>query len=157
MPFTEKHLTSPPPITVAGRQIKRYHVANAEGIEQTVQEAAYAFLPRLLPELDETPAAGFAVLHRGSNGAYLNAYTWVWDNVIECQTAAAGEPVLGCSDTDPTRFSRLSRPWIGCVWELPPLAHERSAWVRHMLEPPFADLDKYLLDTLAEGLVGGAG
>ncbi len=117
-------------------------------IEPAIQDAAYAYLPDLLAELDETPPAAFVVLHRSPDGAYLNAYSWVWDNVIECHTAAAGVPFLGCADRDPTNFSQLTKPWIGCVWELPPLAHERSAWVKHMLAPDQGDLDAYLADYL---------
>ena len=45
-------------------------------------------------------------------------------------------------------------PWIGCVWELPPLLHERDAWVRHMLTPDAPDLDAYLADSLPEGTTG---
>jgi hypothetical protein len=46
------------------------------------------------------------------------------------------------------------RPWIGCVWELPPIAHERDAWVRHMLLPDKPDLDAYLADFMPDGLTG---
>ncbi|GII63388.1 hypothetical protein Skr01_34730 [Sphaerisporangium krabiense] len=157
MPFTEGFLRVTGTIDVAGRHVKRYHVSTLDAeIEPEVQRAAYAFLPRLLPGPDETPPAAFTVLHRGSGGAcYLNAYTWVWDNVLECHTAAAGVPFLGCADTDPTHFTELARPWIGCVWELPPLEHERAAWVRHMLAPDEPLLPAYLADTLPEGRVGG--
>jgi hypothetical protein len=86
--------------------------------------------------------------------AYLNAYTWVWDNVLECHTSAAGQPFLGCDDDNPANFKELGKPWIGCVWELPPLEHERSAWVRHLIEPERPDLPAYLADALPEGKVG---
>lgn len=156
MPFVEKFLRVPGPIEVAGRTVKRYHVNTLDAeIEEEVRRAAYAFLPRLMPDRDETPPAAFAVLHRGRGAAaYLNAYTWVWDNVLECRTAAAGQPFLGGDEEEPTRFAELARPWIGCVWELPPLAHERSAWVRHVLDPDRPDLDAYLADVLPEGRIG---
>src|SRR6478736_3576102 len=126
--FREKFLTVPPPIEVAGRRIKRYHV---------------------------TAPATFVVLHRGGDdGAYLNAYSWVWDNVLHFRGAAAGQPVLGCPDQDPTHFITPDLPWIGCVWELPPILHERDAWVRHMLAPDTPDLDAYLADSLPEGTTG---
>jgi hypothetical protein len=158
MTFTEKYLTSLPPIEAAGRQVKRYHIAPVgQQIEDSVQRAAFELLPSLLPPPEEdTPAASFAVLHRGSNaGAYLLAYSWVWGNVIECASAAAGIPYLGCPDESPDRFTPLSRPWIGCVWELAPLGHERSAWVRHVLAPAEPDLAGYLGDIVADGLSGG--
>jgi hypothetical protein len=156
MAFAEKLLSVPPPIEVGGRRVKRYHVtADPAGIDPVVQKAAYAILPELLPESDGTPPATFVVLHRGADdGAYLNAYSWAWDNVLHFGGAAAGQPVLGCPDGDPTHFVRLDRSLIGCVWELPPILHERDAWVRHMLAPDRPDLDAYLADSLPEGTTG---
>ncbi|MFD9590554.1 hypothetical protein ACFWBM_38385 [Streptomyces sp. NPDC059980] len=154
--FREKFLTVPPPVEVAGRWIKRYHVtSDPAGIEPAVERAAYAALPGLLPEPDGTPPATFVVLHRGADdGAYLNAYSWVWDNVLHFRGAAAGQPVLGCPDRDPTRFVSPDLPWIGCVWELPPILHERDAWVRHLLAPDVPDLKAYVADSLPEGTTG---
>ncbi|MEU8175658.1 hypothetical protein AB0C14_22505 [Microbispora hainanensis] len=156
MAFTEKLLFVPPPIEVSGYHVKRYHVtADPAGIAPEVEKAAYAVLPELLPEPDGTPPAAFVVLHRGGDdGAYLNTYAWAWDNVLHCGIAVAGQPVLGCPDRDPTHFVRLERPLIGCVWELPPILHERDAWVRHVLAPDRPDLAAYLADTLPEGTTG---
>jgi hypothetical protein len=154
MTYTDKYLRAPGPVEIAGRQVKRYHVATADtGIEEGVQRAAYAFLPRLLPAPEQdTPPASFTVLHRGAgSAAYLCGYSWVWGNVIECRTAAAGVPFLGCADEDPENFTELARPWIGCVWELAPLGHERASWIRHMLAPPRPDLAAYLADVLPSG------
>ncbi|MEU4061703.1 hypothetical protein AB0F25_04585 [Streptomyces wedmorensis] len=160
MAFTEKTLLTLPPVAIAGRHLKRYHVfSGSAGIEPEVEKAAYAFLPELLPEPDGTPAAGFVVLHRGGDsGAYLNAYSWVWDNVLHFAGAAAGQPVLDCPDTDPAHFVRNDRSWIGCVWELAPFGHERDAWIRHMLTPGSPSLDAYLGDALPSGTTDtGAG
>ncbi len=156
MSFAEKLLFVPPPLEVGGRQVKRYHVTrDPAGIEPAVEKAAYAFLPSLLPEPDGTPPFTFVVLHRGEDdGAYLNAYSWVWDNAVHFAGAAAGQPVLDCPDSDPTQFVRLGKPWIGCVYELPPVLHERDAWVRHVLTPERPDLAAYLADSLPEGTTG---
>ncbi|WUF40610.1 hypothetical protein OHO28_41960 [Streptomyces europaeiscabiei] len=109
------------------------------------------------------------VLHRGGDsGAHLNAYSRVWDNVLHFGGAAAGQPVLGCPDGDPAlpHFSaslepaapprHSDRPWIGCVWELQPIQHERDAWVRHVLAPEVPDLDAYVADSLPGGTAGRA-
>ncbi|MFD5322524.1 hypothetical protein [Streptomyces sp. NPDC127092] len=159
MAFDEKYLLALPPVAVAGRRLKRYHVTDdPAGIEPEVEKAAYALLPELLPEPDGTPAAGFVVLHRGGDtGAYLNTYSWVWDNVLHFAGAAAGQPALDCPDLDPAHFVRIppgERNWIGCVWELAPLTYERDAWVRHVLAPDVPDLDGYLGDALATGVTG---
>lgn len=157
MPFREKYLRTPGVIDVAGRHVKRYHVTSTDSeIPGEIQRAALDFLPTLLPEPDrETPPASFAILHTSPGASYLCAYSWVWDNVIEARTAAAGVPFLGCEDEDPASFRRVDRPWVGCVWELGPFGHERSAWVRHVLAPARPDLAGYLADTLAGATVGG--
>ena len=155
MPFEEKYLSVHPVATIAGRQVKKYHVNTVDApIEPEIQAAADAFLPRLFPEPDNTPPASFTILHRGQRASYLLAYNWVWDNVLHCATAAAGIEFLGCPDTDPTHFVELTRPWIGCVWELPPLGHERNAWVRHMLVPDEPNLTAYLADNMPPGRTG---
>jgi hypothetical protein len=153
MTFNEKYLRAHGTIAAGGREVKRYHVSIEPDIEAGIQKAAAEFLPRLLPAPDEeTPPASFVILHRGAgSAAYLNAYSWVWGNVIECRTAAAGVPFLGCLDTDPEHFTELTRPWIGCVWELAPLGHERAAWIRHVLSPAQPDLAGYLADVLPDG------
>jgi hypothetical protein len=153
MTYNEKYLRAAGTVAIGGRQVKRYHVSIEPDIEVGVQKAAYDFLPRLLPapELD-TPPASFIIVHRGAgSAAYLNAYSWVWGNVIECKIAAAGVPFLGCPDEDPEHFTELTRPWFGCVWELAPLGHERAAWIRHVLSPERPQLDAYLADVLPDG------
>jgi hypothetical protein len=157
MPFVQRFLTAAPELHAGGRRVKPYHVGVSDvPIERQVLDAAEAFLPRLVAPTDEhTPPAAFAIVHRGSDATYLNVYSWVWENVIECRTAAAGSPFLGCPDSDPTRFVVLDRPWIGCVWELGPFEHERSAWVRHILAPEEPDLEGYLADRLVEPMTGG--
>jgi hypothetical protein len=155
MGFQERHLSVPAPVTIGGRQIKRYHVSVTDApIEDDIRMAAEAFVPVLLPPADDTPPASFLVLHRGANAAYLLVYSWVWDNVLHCQTASAGSSFLGSIDGELTQFRELRKPWIGCVWELPALTHEPAAWVRHVLKPDTPDLPGYLADTLQPGLVG---
>ena len=50
----------------------------------------------------------------------------------------------------------FDRRWTGCIWELAPFGHERSSWVRHILESDLPDLTGYIKDTLPEGRTGGA-
>jgi hypothetical protein len=156
MALAEMHLSTPGVIECTGRLVKRYHVSADGGkIADAIQAAAYDFLPRLLPEPDdETPPAGWAVLFKASGApAYLIAYSWTWANVVECRAAAAGLHELGCADENPEHFTILDRRWIGCVWELAPLGHERSAWVRHVLARDTPDLAGYLADVMPEGSV----
>jgi hypothetical protein len=38
---------------------------------------------------------------------------------------------------------------IACAWDLAVVAHERSAWVRHVLAADLPDVDAYLADRLS--------
>ena len=65
-----KQLRAKPRITIGERRFKRYHV-NTDGSEiaPEIQQAAYAFVPNLLPSFDDdTEPAGFIVLHQGAHG-----------------------------------------------------------------------------------------
>jgi hypothetical protein len=158
MTYKEKLIWAEPPLLLAGRHIKRYYVVPGPErvFEPEIEKAAFALLPSMLPAPDGTPLVSIAVLHGGSDGAaYLNTYSWVWDNVLHMRGAAAAQPAVDCPDLDPTHFMVLERPWIGCVYELAPLGYERDAWVRHMLAPDAADLDGYLADTMANGTTEG--
>ncbi|TWP49523.1 hypothetical protein FKR81_23570 [Lentzea tibetensis] len=157
MGFSEKDLRVLDPVVVNGRHVKRYEVTTPGlVIDPSVRDAAFEFLPKLYPDFaDPTPPVTVTVLHKGAAGMYLNAYNWVWDNVLHCRTAASGDqPFLGSHGDDLTSFTVIAKDLIGCVWELPPLEHERSAWVRHMLAPDEPDLAGYLADTFPEGTVG---
>lgn len=154
MTHSAKYLRAAGVTKAAGRWVKHYHLTATGGeILPQIRYAAYEFLPQLLPEPDQgTLPAGWAVLHKAMGvPAYLIAYSWTWDNVVECRAAVAGLPDLGCADEDPTNFSLLCRKWAGCVWELAPLEHERSAWIRNVLTPQTPDLQMYLSDTLPAG------
>lgn len=154
MAFAEMYVSAAGVIECRGRQVKRYHISADKGkIAGGIQGAAHDFLPRLLPETDgETPPGGWAVLFKGPGvPAYLVAYSWTWVNVVECRAAAAGLPELGCQDENPEHFTLIDRRWIGCVWELTPLDHERSAWIRHVLARETPDLAGYLTDIMPEG------
>lgn len=157
MSFQQKHVHSLPAVERAGRHVKRYHITREPDgvIGADVVDAAYAVADKLLPAPDgEMPPASWIVLHEGKSAMYLCVYSWVWGNAVHSQGASAGEPYLGCEDKDLTNFVILSEPLVGCVWELPAMAHERTAWVRHMLSPEAPDLDGYLADTLPDGPIG---
>jgi hypothetical protein len=143
-----------PPITIGTRTMKRYDVTvTEEPIPPAVEAAALAMCATLVPEPDGTLGAGWVVLHEGGDrrAMYVNAYTWVWDNVVEAHAAAAAQPHVGCPDDDSTHFVAVDRPWVGCMWERIPFGHERSAWARHVIEPEQPAVDAYLGDVLAAG------
>jgi hypothetical protein len=157
MSFQPKYVRALPPADRAGRHVKRYHITREPdgAIGADIVEAAYAAADKLLPAPDgEMPPASWIVLHEGRDAMYLCVYSWIWGNAVHARGAAAGEPYLGCPDKDLTSFVTVTEPLAGCVWELPTMAHERTAWVAHMLTPDVPDLRGYLADTLPDGPIG---
>ena len=151
MGFDERYLRPAGVVTVSGWQVKQYRVTvRDEPVAAAVLAAAEQFMVKLLPaaeSADGTPRVAFSVLHKGMDAIWLNLYAWVQEAIVHCRAASA--PLAA-----PTSFAELSEPLIGCVWELPVLAHERSAWVRHVMRPLRPELDGYLDDWLPEGPVG---
>ena len=132
-------------------RVKQYLVTvTPTELDGVTVEAAQAYLPKLLPSAagtDPTPRVAFSVLHKGVDAVWLMAYAWVYGEIVHCRGASA--PLSG-----PLEFTPLTEPLIGCVWELPALVHERSAWVRHGLQPDSPVVDEYLADFLPAGPVG---
>ena len=151
MGFDERHLHPAGVVTVSGWQVKQYRLTvSGAPIDEPVLAAAERFLAKLLPAAagsDATQQVAFSVLHKGMDAIWLNLYSWVREAIVHCRAA-------GAALTAPTSFTELSEPLIGCVWELPALVHERSAWVRHLLQPQRPDIDAYLADRLPAGPVG---
>jgi hypothetical protein len=151
MAFHERYLRPAGVATVSGWQVKQYRVTlDDPPIDEPVVVAAERFLSKLLPASaasDQTPRVAFSVLHKGEDAVWLNLYAWVLGEIVHCRAANA-------TLSAPTEFSELTEPLIGCVWELPALVHERSAWVRHILQPERPALDAYLADWVPEGPVG---
>jgi len=114
MTFAEKYLRAPGVIEAAGRRVKRYHISADGQIPQGIADAAYGFLPRLLPAPDgETPPGGWVILHKGAAvPAYLVAYSWTWGNVVECGPRPPEYPNWAA----PTRTRRTSRCSTGRGW-----------------------------------------
>lgn len=155
MSFAPRHLFTRPPLTLADRWVKRYEISiESSGVPAVVADNAYRLLPTLLPAVGDHPTASFSVLHRGEAGSYLLAYTWTLGDVLVLHKAVAGIPALGAPDDDPAHFGLSTEAWIGCVWELGPLEHERSAWVEHVLRPERPDIAAYVDDVLSVASVG---
>lgn len=151
MAFAQRYMTPAGVAQIDGWRIKQYLVAVTNTpLAAEVVEAARSYLPKLLPiatTTDTTPRVAFSVLHRGVDAIWLNLYAWVYGEILHCRAASA--PL-----TTTPNFTPLTEPLIGCVWELPALVHERSAWVRHGLQPESPAVEAYLADVLPSGPVG---
>lgn len=86
---------------------------------------------------------GFCIAHVGEEAVWLLVDWWI-SGGIACQR------MLSAPLANPTHFTPVSTPALACVWELVITAHERNAWVRHMLTATPA-AHAYLEDVLPAG------
>lgn len=133
-----------PRVTIADRRFKRYHLtADGAEIPRAVQEAAYAFVPTLLPPADDaTEPAGFIVLRHGPDGAHLQVFSWIEQIAVHAREAAAAPAPPG----EALAFGPVDRSPEAGPWERSLLAHEAAAWVRHVAGAERPDTHAYLAD-----------
>lgn len=83
---------------------------------------------------------GFCIVHVGEEAIWLLVDWWITGGIV-CQR------MLSAPLAQPDTFTPVTQPALACVWELVVTAHERDAWVRHMLTAkpdPAAWLDDVL-------------
>lgn len=92
---------------------------------------------------DRSHGLGFCIVHIGEEAVWLLLDWWIAGGIV-CQR------MLSAPLAQPTQFAPVSTPALACVWELAVIAHERDAWVRHMLTAR-PDAPAYLNDVLPAG------
>ncbi|WP_440074228.1 hypothetical protein [Streptosporangium sp. OZ121] len=157
MSFVPRSLRPTGVVEVDGWKLKRYELTGTGApVDPGLVAAAAPHIASLLPSELRHPALrhggepirfGFLLLHQTQDALWLNLYTWVHSSIIHGKAAwlTLARPEEG--------FRILDEPFLGCVWELPLVAHERSSWVRHMMMGPGLDPRAYLADSV-EATVG---
>jgi hypothetical protein len=142
--FRERPTCSTCVISVNGWRIKFYEVTlDGAPIDDAVLDAVAQILVTELPASTTSDVqVGFCVVHRGAESVWILADLWAGD-IISQHTFFA--PL-----DDPSAFERVPAGGpTACVFELTVHAHERGAFVRHVLNPAEGPrLDDYLADTL---------
>lgn len=86
-------------------------------------------------------ALGFTVLHHGEDSEWLLVCWWTHECIL-CQSLHRADRGSDC-------FKAYPGTTVACTWELVVHAHEREAWVRHVM---LSDADgwraRYLADTV---------
>jgi hypothetical protein len=144
----------------APRPVRCLHVADLDGWrikvcgiaysgevpEEGLVDAALAVARRRLPSpasSDNRYGVGFLGVHQGRASNFVFLDWWEEENELH-------HHVWFSSRAEPTtlREQRPADP-IACAWDIAVLAHERTAWVSHVLANPRGpDLDAYLDDQL---------
>jgi len=142
--FSERPTRATGVVSVNGWRLKFYEITiDGAAIEDAVLDAVAQVLVLELPlSQDSDVQVGFCVVHHGAESVWILADLWAGD-IISQHTFSA--PL-----DDPSTFTRVPAGGpTACVFELTVHAHERNAFVRHVLNPlDGPDLDSYLADTL---------
>lgn len=118
--------------------LKAYHIGASDPTGPR-RDAATEEARRITRAADDEGASsglGFLILHEGEMGAWLLLDWWAHGDIL-CQRLSL-DAGTGFAPVD-------DRPLAACVWELPIIAHERDAWVRHMMDGT-PDAQAYLAD-----------
>jgi hypothetical protein len=125
-----------------GWSLKWYAInVEAEPMDEEIVEAAKQVVASASSVAEADPAVGFAIVHRGEEAVWLLPAFWRGDMLYQRTFRA---PL-----SDPTRFEEIEGPDAptACVWELVVHAHERDAFVAHVLSGPRGpDTAAYLSD-----------
>jgi hypothetical protein len=134
-----------------GWRIKVYGIAyEGERPRAAFVEAALDIARRSLPapaSTDDRYGVGFLGVHQGRGSNFVFLDWWAHENELH-------HHVWFSSQREPTDL-REEQPQdpIACAWDIGVLAHERTAWVSHVLANPSGpDLDAYLSDQLTAEL-----
>ncbi len=109
---------------------------------QAAAQAAESTLP-VPARGDDRYGLGFLGIHDGRDSSFVFVSWWENENELQHRVFYAAPDRPGA-----LRAATPHEP-IACVWDLSVIAHEREAWIRHVLSRVGgADRDAYLADTL---------
>jgi hypothetical protein len=123
-----------------GWSLKWYAInAHPGPVDEEIIAAAKELMATATPVADVDPAVGFAIVHGGEEATWLLVALWRGD-VLYQRTFRA-------ELSDPTGFEEVGPDGpTACVWELLVHAHERDAFVAHVLSGSGPDAAAYLTD-----------
>lgn len=135
----------------AGHEIKIYGIhRNADGVGTMLSDDVLNSVRTAVRQVLETYARdershglGFCIAHVGEEAVWLLVDWWISGGIV-CQR------MLSAPLDQPEVFTPVEAPALACVWELVVTAHERNAWVRHVLKAE-PDARGYLEDVLPAG------
>lgn len=136
------------------KQIEDWHVKlytitkNEEYTSGTSQKALLEALPDLLQAAGQsslpTYKTAFLIVHEAREGVLILLNWWTGENMVETQIFFSNYNTPNKIEASPFKGKALV-----CIWELEIFAHERKAWIEHVLSKPDApDFQEYQKDVL---------
>jgi hypothetical protein len=143
--YSPRSLTALRPEKVRGWTVKPYAIsALRPAPPREVLDFARLAVERSLPDAHRDALSfAYSVVHEDADGCYVVVGWWSRNRVIlHSRTWLADWGAL----TDPRPAPAHA---TACIWELVAMAHERHAWVEHVVRPAEPDLDAYLASTVS--------
>ena len=128
---------------IGGWNLKVYGIcAERLSLTPSTIDAALAYASHHVPWPEAEAKFGFVIVHAGDEAVWMLVDLWVDDILYHYLHSAAKE--------NATAFAAgPSNGTMACVWELKVMAHERSAWIQHVLSRPSnPDYSGYLRNTI---------
>ena len=147
-PYTPRPVRPMGVRSIGGWKLKLYGIAyGQEEPRPELIRAALGAVDSTLPGPAHAHAhseLGFLGIHDGRDSNFV--FLCWWENENELQHRVFYSP----SDRPAQLRPATPQEPIACVWDLGVIAHEREAWIRHVLAKPGApDRDGYLADALS--------
>ncbi|MFF1724882.1 hypothetical protein [Streptomyces sviceus] len=142
--YAPRRMVAYEPDRVRGWTVKRYGIsATRPRPPEPVVEAARSAVLRTLPDAyDDALAYAYSVLHEDPDGCYVVVGWWSRNRVI-LHTRTWLSQWEAPDDWRPAPNGATA-----CIWEMVAMAHERDAWVRHVVRPEVPDVEAYLASTV---------
>ncbi|MEU7166108.1 hypothetical protein AB0A70_15895 [Streptomyces morookaense] len=139
-PYTPRSVRTLRHERTGGWTVKRYAVSAlrevpSEEVDAFARTAVGMTLP---PAHREGLSHAFSVVHEDADGVYVVVGWWSANRLIlHTRTWLADW-------SDLTRPAEAPGRATACVWEMAAMAHERDAWVEHVVRQDPPDVDGYL-------------
>lgn len=133
---------------VPGMRLKLYGISAHNDVPPPkLILAGRGLIVEKLPELVNVPhyGLGFGIVHEGAGCDFVCFGFWADQNELRCHTFVRRDRRV----SPPLWEHVTAEGLVACTYDLAVFWHERSAWVRHMLENPKGpDREAYLEDVL---------
>ena len=139
-PYAPRSLVAFDAEQVGGWTVKRYGISATRPLppDRVIAAARVAARDTLPPPHDGALSHAFTVVHEDADGCYVVVGWWSRNRVIlHTRTWLSGWD-------DPAAWQPAGGHATSCIWEMVAIAHERDAWVRHVVAPAEPDVPAYL-------------
>ncbi|MCF6280473.1 MAG: hypothetical protein L3J14_09020 [Flavobacteriaceae bacterium] len=135
-PYTNRKIEYLKNVSVNDCKIKIYTITNRGGFEsKKILENSINKLPFWISDIQnsslQTYNCAFLIVHEAREGVLILLCWWTRENMLETKIYFAD-----FDNPSEINLSIYNPKQLVCIWELQIYAHERKAWIEHVLSHP---------------------